>query len=208
MSFKLLHPLNVIKARGKSALSPSGLVPAQRAEVSLEYWDVSSHGCFLPHRTKTDKMATGKNGSSLLPHRGQRIDRKYQWILLTGQSWHHKAQLVIYGWVFPFVSREGIMIVYLYIDVVHSSLFRSFLAKQAGSLGPSLCLLCALPGHNSWMPPTLSLCNIQNDLTWISPLCALNRNFYLSPITFKHFIGTKPQTALICLTFIISVCLV
>lgn len=86
------------------------------------------------------------------------------------------------------------MIMYLYkIDVVHGNLLKQIcctdpawtLAKQTGSLGPSLFLLCTLPGHNSWKPPTLSLCNIQNDLTWISPLCALDRNVYLSPIKCK-----------------------
>ena len=53
---------------------------------------------------------------------------------------------------------------YLYnIDVVHSSPFEE-ICCLTWSLGPSLFLLYALPGNNSWMPPTLGLCNIQNDL--------------------------------------------
>lgn len=58
---QIYPPTNCNNASGKSALRPSKFVRAMSWSV-FEYWDVLSHGCFLPHRGKTDKMANREQG--------------------------------------------------------------------------------------------------------------------------------------------------
>lgn len=153
------------------------------------------------------------NGSSLWAHWSQRIDRKYQWILLTGQLWTSWTSFVDHYMELFFSSPLWICICII-LNVVHSSWFSRICCTDPAWLSSLEVLAPLCVSYSLFQGITVgclphSACVTFRMTSHELALCAPSiGTFTLSAITFKRFVRQKGQIAVICLTLIISVCLV